>query len=86
MNTGDQVNYTVSAQDVTTLAQTSPRGASSGVRIGSLPRQGEQSRATVVRVNPGGTVNLNVVMDANIGHWVKNVTEGAGEGQWSALV
>lgn len=86
MTNGVQVNFRFSERDVSVLAQVWPRGASSGVRGGQLPKQGDVLPAWVTRENPNGTKNLHVLLDASIGHWVKNVTEGAGEGQWSALV
>jgi hypothetical protein len=85
MPLGDLVYYKISAKDEQVLAKTFPHGASSsGVRGGTLPTQGQQLRATVVREHGGNVVNLNVQIDANIGHWVRNVAQGTGEGQWSA--
>lgn len=80
MALGDTVNYKVSSQDVDTLLKTLPIGAMAGVRHGRLPDTGEVRPATVVRDHGGNVVNLNVHIDANIGHWVASVGQAAARG------
>ncbi len=84
---GDRVNYTMGPQDADTLNKVWPFGGSvNGVRGGRLPVAGEVRPAWVTRENADGTKNLHVLLDASIGHWVRDVTQGAGEGQFQPVV
>lgn len=85
MALGDTVNYKISEQDARLLVQVFPVGETNGVRCGTLPVAGEVIPATVVRDHGANVVNLNLHIDANLGHHVKSATQGSDPGQWSPV-
>lgn len=50
---------------------------------GNMVRDGEIFPAMIIRVWPGGLVNLQVFLDGDATYWATSVHAGEGAGEWS---